>query len=50
MSCHLMKFLKVAGFLAIAITAYIMTGPEDGMISGPSTVSMVLHSFPIINF
>ena len=45
-----MKMLAAAGFLAIAITSYVLVGPEEGMLSGPGTISLVLNSFPMINF
>ena len=44
-----MNFLKAAGILAIAVAAYVIAGPEDGMVSGQTTVLQLLHSFPIIN-
>ena len=44
-----MKMATAAGFLAFAFTIYILVGPEDGMISGPGTVSSLLKSAPIIN-
>ena len=45
-----MKLVTVAGFLAIALTIYILVGPEEGMLSGPGTVSSLLKSAPMINF
>ncbi|NQW22660.1 MAG: hypothetical protein HQ475_04350 [SAR202 cluster bacterium] len=44
------RSLSVSGFLAAAIAAYIMVGPDEGMLSGPKTVSLLLQSLPIFNF
>lgn len=44
------KSLSAGGFLAFAIAAYLMVGPNEGLLSGPSTVSLLLHSLPLINF
>ena len=44
------RSFSAGGFLALAIAAYIMVGPNDGMLSGPKTVSLLLQSFPLINF
>ena len=45
-----LKSLSAASFLAAAIAAYIIVGPEEGMLSGPKTVSLLLHSLPLVNF
>ena len=44
------KSLSVAGFLAVAIAVYIVYSPNEGLLSGPSTVSTLLHSLPIVSF
>ena len=50
LSSMTIKSLSVAGFLAAAIAAYIIVAPDEGMLSGPKTVSTLLHSFSNINF
>lgn len=44
------KSFSAGGFLALAIIAYVMVGPNEGMLSGPKTVSLLLQSFPLISF
>ena len=44
------RSFSAAGFLALAIAAYVMIGPNEGMLSGPKTVSLLLQSFPLVNF
>ena len=45
-----LKTFSAGGFLALAIAAYVMVGPNEGMLSGPSTVSLLLHSLPLVSF
>lgn len=44
------RSLSAGGFLALAIAAYVTVGPNEGMLSGPNTVSLLLNSLPLINF
>ena len=44
------KSLSAGGFLALAIAAYVAVAPNEGMLSGPNTISLLLHSLPLINF
>ena len=44
------KSLSVAGLLAVSIAVYIVYSPNEGLLSGPSTVSALLHSLPIVSF
>ena len=44
------KSFSASSFLALAIAAYVMVGPNEGMLSGPKTVSLLLQSFPLISF
>ncbi len=41
---------SVAGFMALAIAVYVMSSPNEGLLSGPSTISALLQSLPIVSF
>ena len=45
-----LKSFSAGGFLALAIAAYVMVGPNEGMLSGPQTVSLFLQSLPLVSF
>ena len=46
------KFRSVTfgGFLGLALGVYLMSNPNEGMLSGPGTFSALLQSFPIVSF
>ncbi len=44
------KSLSVALFLALAIAVYVMSSPNEGLLSGPSTISTLLQSLPMVSF
>ncbi len=44
------KSISASGFLAVAIAAYVLVGPNEGLFSGPQTVSLLLQSIPLISF
>ena len=44
------KSISAGGFLAVAIAAYVIVGPNEGLLSGPKTVSLLLQSLPLISF
>ena len=44
------KSFSAGGFLALAIAAYVLVGPNEGMLSGPKTVSLLLQSLPLVSF
>ena len=50
MNSTTVKSLSAGGFLALAIAAYVFVSPNEGMLSGPSTVSLLLHSLPLVSF
>jgi len=45
-----LKSFSAGGFLALAIAAYVIVGPNEGMLSGPQTVSLFLQSLPLVSF
>lgn len=49
---HSMTFrtLSTAGLLALAVSVYVMSGPNDGLLAGPGRVSALLHSLSIVGF
>ena len=47
---NIFRSLSVAGFLALAIAIYVMSSPNEGLLSGQSTVSTLLQSIHIVSF
>ena len=44
------RSLTAGGFLALAVAAYVLTSPNEGLLSGPNTISALLHSLPLVSF